>query len=169
MKSNVQFILDQNEAPVFAVLPFAEYTRLIGNQNNPEEALGSPSLLSADRRFIRLPHGGPGAKLDVLAFVKWLEKRSIINMAVNQRAQTLDKFPHDQMSTLDPVIRTWFLPEGSPYKNTMQATTDVVDALVETGMFTRTKQVYEYFYRPVNAIEVNWEKATEFLKEHDNT
>ncbi|WP_460421856.1 hypothetical protein [Pseudomonas sp. ZL2] len=167
MKATVQFILDQNEAPIFAVLPYAEYTRLVENQRTGAEAPLSPSLLSPDGRYIRLPHGGPGAKLDVLAFVKWLEKRSIVNMAINQRAQTLDKFPANQSGTLDPVIRSFFLPQNSPYKNTMQATTDVVDALVETGVFTRIKQSYEYFYRPVNAIEVNWKEAIKFMEKHE--
>ncbi|WP_256824927.1 hypothetical protein [Pseudomonas kurunegalensis] len=165
MKSNVQFILDQNEAPMFAVLPYAEYTRLIENQSNPVEALSAPSLLSADRRFIRLPHGGPGAKLDVFKLLDWLNARAITDLAINQRAQTLDKFPQDQSMTLDPIIRRVFLGEGSPYKNTMQAVTEVVDALEETGYFKRTKKSYpSLFYRPVNALEIDWAKAAQFLK-----
>ncbi|MDD2113824.1 hypothetical protein NP554_18780 [Pseudomonas asiatica] len=168
MKSNVQLILDQNEAPIFAVLPYAEYTRLIANQSNPKEALTAPSLLSEDRRYIRLPHGGPGAKLDVVELLDWLNARAITDLAINQRAQTLDKFPQDQSMTLDPIIRRVFLPESSPYKNTMQAVAEVVDALVETGCFKRIKKSYPSFYRAVNALEIDWTEASQFLKGRAN-
>jgi len=88
-------------------------------------------------------------------------------MAVNQRAQSLDKFPQDQWDTLDPFVRRHFLLPSSPYRNTMQVTTEVVDALVDTGMFKRIKKKYPYFYRPVNALEVVVPELLKYLEGQD--
>lgn len=165
MSTKVQFLLDQNGHPTFAVIPYEDYKQIEGALESSFPK--SPSLLSLDGTKISLPYGGPGTYLDLVQFVDFWDRRGILDMAVNQRAQTLDKFPPNQANTLDPIIRRIFLPAGSPYKNTMQATSDVVDALVETGLFKKVKRSYEgVFYRPVNAIEVT--NATElgrFLKE----
>ena len=82
------------------------------------------------------------------------------------RAQAYDKFPSNQLDTLDPLIRREFLPANSPYQNTMQATTEVVDALVESGLFIRTKKHFEGFYRPVKALDVCHEAMNAFWVAH---
>jgi len=164
VKAPVQFILDQNESPMFAVLPYAEYMRLIANQNEVQDTANAPSLLSEDGRYIRLPHGGPDAQLDIVELLLLLESKGITDLAINQRAQTLQKFPDEQADTLDPIIRRELLGKDSPYQNTMQAVTEVVDALVETGIFSRTKKSYSCFYRPVNALILDQEKASRFVK-----
>jgi len=166
VKAPVQFILDQHESPVFAVLPYAEYMRLIANQNDAHSMAPALSLLSEDGRHIRLPHGGPDAQLDIVELLLVLKARGITDLAINQRAQTLQKFPDDQADTLDPIIRRELLGQDSPYKNTMQAVTEVVDALVETGIFSRAKKSYPCFYRPVNALVVDQEIASRFVQAH---
>jgi hypothetical protein len=152
MPHPVQFLLGQDGQPQFAVLPYQEYIRFKESLPEANLVLHSASLLSADKTRILLPNGGPGAYIDLIQLVHYFNKFGIIDMAINMRAQTLEKFPNDQKNTLDPLIRCRFLPLDSPYKNTMQATTAVVDALVESGLFSRIKKLYPYFFRPVNAI-----------------
>ena len=48
----------------------------------------------------------------------------------------------------------------------MQVTTELVDTLVETGMFKLIKQSFPYFYRPVKALEIVIPALLEFLKEN---
>lgn len=160
--SNVQFLMAEDGTPAFAVLPYAEYLTL--KQSLPGQQLPTQSLLSADGTRILLPNGGPGAYLDLFEFANYVNSRQIPHMAINQRAQALEKFPKEQLeNTLDPLIRQSFLPKDSPYKNTMQATAAVVDALVESGLFIRVKQSYPYFFRPVNAIACQQEAIENFL------
>lgn len=166
MKNKIQFIVDDSNSPLFAVVPYADYLNLTALQREDGALPAGPSLLSSDRLTIRLPHGGPNATLSVLDFLEMWFRSATDDMAINQRAQAFDKFPEDQRCTLDPVIRRSFLPEGSPYKNTMQATTDVVEALLDTGLFTRISKKYDYSYRPVKAIKINWPLAIEFMKKH---
>lgn len=160
--SNLQYINDDNGKPLFVVLPINVYRNLIdlaGVDDIPDS-----SLLSSDGTRIELPHGGPGAYIDLIQFADFIDRCGVIDMAINQRAQAYDKFPYDQLNSLDPLIRRAFLPETSPYRNTMQATTAVVDALVESGLFKRTKRSYDHYYRPVNAIETNKESLIKFFE-----
>jgi hypothetical protein len=170
MQINPQFITDQDGKRLFAVLPYEDYRSLV--EASPV-ATQSPSrsLLSEDRTKIILPNGGQGAYIDLIRLADYFQRRGTCDlgisqqdMAVNQRAQSLDKFPRDQWDTLDPFVRRHFLPPDSPYRNTMQVTTEVVDALVATGMFKRIKKSYPYFYRPVNALEVVAPALLEYLK-----
>jgi hypothetical protein len=166
MKNKIQFIVDEASNPLFAVVPYQDYLNLTANQGEDGTLPSGPSLLSSDGLTIRLPYGGPGASIAVLDFLEMWFQSATDDMAINQRAQSFDKFPDDQRCTLDPVIRRSFLPENSPYKNTMQATTDVVEALLETGLFSRISKKYPYFYRPVKAIKIDWPLAIEFMKKH---
>jgi len=166
-----QFITDKDGKPQFVVLPYDDYRQLVDAPPDVAQ-VASRSLISADRTKIILPNGGPGAYIDLVRLADYFQRRGTddlgINqedMAVNQRAQSLDKFPDDQRDTLDPFVRRHFLPPNSPYRNTMQVTTEVVDALVETGMFIRIKQSYPYFYRPVNALKIVVPALLEYLKE----
>ncbi|HWW71745.1 MAG TPA: hypothetical protein VN089_17535, partial [Duganella sp.] len=173
MENNPQFITDKDGKRLFAILPYEYYRSLV--DGSPSAAhVQSRSLLSEDRKKIILPNGGPGAYIDLIRLADYFQRRGTcdlgisqddMDMAVNQRAQSLDKFPDDQRDTLDPFVRRHFLPPSSPYRNTMQVTTEVVDALVDTGMFKRIKKKYPYFYRPVNALEVVVPALLEYLQE----
>lgn len=165
MSHPAQFLLDSTGKPQFAVLPYDTYVALVKAAGETFLLGSQESLLSPDRTKIKLPHGGPGAYLDLVAFAHYWNKRGWRDMAINQRAQSLEKFPTDQENTLDPFIRRHFLPGNSPYKNTMQAVAAVVDALVESGLFTRIKKRYPFFYRPVNAIESRADSFKQYLSE----
>jgi hypothetical protein len=46
----------------------------------------------------------------------------------------------------------------------MQATNELVDSLVRTGLFERSKMKHKAFFRAVNSLKLNLEKVPEFLK-----
>lgn len=157
MSVPAQIIHDANEQPLFAVLPYQVYTELMQKaqlRSTPQEAR---------LRFVRLPYGGPDARLDVLKLVEWMLREKIYEIPVNQRAQGYDKFPADQLLTLDPLIRRYFLKKDSPYINTMQATSEVIDTLEKTGLFERSRMKTPAFFRAVNSIKLNVEKAQAFI------
>ena len=160
--AQLQYINDDEGNPLFVVLPVKVYRNLI-DLAGQDYVNNEKSLLSSDKTKIELPNGG-GAYIDLVQFAYFINECGILDIAINQRAQSYDKFPYDQLNTLDPLIRRLFLPETSPYKNTMQATSAVVDALVESGLFKRAKRVYTYFYRPVNSLETNKQALTEFIE-----
>lgn len=158
-----QFINAPDGTPLFVVLPYAEFKKM----ENPENATEAPaSLLSSDGLTIRLPNGGPGATLDLVQFVDVWVRNGTVSMAINKRQQPYDQFPREQINSLDPILRRCFLPKDSPYKNSMQATSAVVDALVETGLFSQTLEKWKGWYRPVQCIRIDEEKALAFLRQH---
>lgn len=162
--SNVQFILDEDKTPIYAIVPYGDYLKLL-EEGSPGDLAAGPTLLSKDSLQIRLPYGGE-ASIDLVRLVDYCEHYAISSIAINKRTQALERFPANQRDTLDPLLRICFLPENSPYKNTMQATSEVVDALVETGIFKRSKRIFkDVFYRPVNAIDYQSEKGAAFLKD----
>lgn len=150
---NVQFIHNEAGEAEYAVMPIRDYRKLVSATEAGFED-EAHRLLTEDKKAVRLPYAGPGTVLDIEDLISYLTKHGINDLAINQRAQTLDKFPKEQAMTLDPIIRREFLVPGSPYANTMQASIDVVDALVSTGRFRRTKKRYSFFNRAVNAIEL---------------
>lgn len=150
--SNIQFLLGSDHQPVFAVLPYEEYRKLLKLASENQTATPRPS--SDKHKTVPLPHGGPGASLDLVRLAAYCIQHDIESIAVNMRAQSYDKFPPNQLNTLDPLIRREFLPQGSPYKNTMQATTELVNSLVDSGLFINAKRHFPGFYRPVNALDV---------------
>ena len=150
MKS-VQFICNENGDVEYAVMPIGHYRALVSGVS--ESDLPHP-LLTKDKTAVKLPYGGPGTCLVIDDLVKYLKKHGISHLAINQRAQVLTAYPEEQEMTLDPIIRREFLMDDSSYRNTMQATSDVVDALVSTGRFRRTKKRYDFFNRAVNALEL---------------
>lgn len=166
MPHNAQFINGPDGTPAFAVIPYADFLALEGRDEGNTTS-SSDSLLSEDGLYITLPHGGPGARLDLRQFIDaWVRRGTISVLAVNKRQQGLSKFTGDAANSLDPILRRCFLPEGSPYVNSMQATTPVVDALVETGVFHKTVQHMPGFYRAVQCIAIDEDKAREFLRKH---
>ncbi len=170
--SSVQFLSNENGEVVFAVLPIATYRKLIAaspqDSVNDRPALShSASLLSADGRYVQLPYGGFGTKLDVLRLADFCARKGITCFPISNRAQAFEKFsPEEVQHGLDPLIRRFFLPENSSYRNTMQAVKDVVDALVATGIFDHTKVLFPYYRRKVNALQVNQAALQDFLEKH---
>ncbi|NNN23389.1 hypothetical protein [Pseudomonas nitroreducens] len=166
----VQYIHDADGTPMFAVLPIDQYRQLLNGQG---AIPASATLLSADGRYVSLPHGGSDAKLDVVLLIEfWLtgirDGDLDEHMAINSRAQVFDRFPAAQQTcTLDPLVRDRFLQSPS-YRNTMQVTTEVVDALVATGVFSRCSKLYPdlSFTRSVKALEIDQTKAKAFLEQH---
>lgn len=164
MKDSVQFILNEQGKPAFAVIPYSSYHELIKDKDIAPEMTVASTLISEDGLRIRLPQGGPGAEIDLIKLVDYCRSSHILSMSINARQQTLDKFDSKQLGSLDYLLRTQFLPKGSPYRNTMQATTEVVDALVQTGIFLRTKRNFPEYYRPVLALDYLADKGNEFMK-----
>jgi hypothetical protein len=157
MKFSAQIIYGADEQPLFAVLPYEAYVSL-------QRQVGSAvAFEEGAQRFVRLPHAGPKGRLDVLRLVEFLTRANILEIAVNKRAQIYEKFPQDQQMTLDPLIRREFLGLKSPYVNTMQAINEVIDSLVQTGLFERSKMKHPAFFRAVNSVKLNVEKVAEFL------
>jgi|GEM_PF-595966 hypothetical protein len=136
MNSKAQFIYDDAQQPLYAILPFSEYKRLLGEH---QPAPQKPSLLSADGLSVRLPNGGPGASIDLPRFVDYWARSGLLSMPINQRAKRFDQFEQSELFSLEPFIRGCFLPKDSSYKNTMQVTTEVIAALVDTGMFKEVR------------------------------
>jgi len=119
------------------------------------------------QRHIALPHSG-GATLDLARFISYWQRFNIVRMPVGARAQRYDRFPTEQLNSLDPVLRRVFLPSNSPYKNTMQAVSSVVDALIATGIFHLTVAACPGYYRPVQVLEINNAKANAYLEDCGN-
>ncbi|MBV7538325.1 hypothetical protein KW842_21350 [Duganella sp. sic0402] len=162
-----QFINDIEGKPAFVVIPYAEYLRSHAGTVGEPDVSASDSMLSVDGRFIRLPHGGQGAQIDLVRFVDaWMRRGTISVLAINKRRQAYENFEGDALNGLDAIVRRCFLPTDSPYKNTMQATTAVVDAFVESGLFSRSVEQMNGYYRPVQCIRLNERNAADFLQKH---
>ncbi|MBD8493839.1 hypothetical protein [Pseudomonas syringae] len=172
---DVQFINDHTGKPAFAVLPIHQYEVLMLNHPMADDL---PTPLIKDGRYIALPESD-GDYIDLVRLVKHCLDQATVSMSadddyseklemyraslpVNARTQSLERFESQFAGGLDPLIRRYFLREDSPYKNTMQATTEVVDALVKTGIFKRTKRKFD-FYRPVNALDFDQDAGKAYL------
>jgi len=162
----LQFINGADGKPAFVVIPFDEFSRGEPAPAAETAPLSPESLLSTDGRFVGLPHGGPGAQIDLRQFIDAWVRRGTTVMAINKRQQAYSKFVGDGRNALDPILRRCFLPIGSPYANSMQATTAVVDALAQTDVFERTTEAQDGYYRPVQCIRINEAKAIEYLRTH---
>lgn len=176
----VQFINHPDGSPQFAVIPYREYRKLLqektellakkgyydGCRSLDREVDSAEPLLSADGCFITLPNGR-GARLDLRQFIAvWLKSRPSMTMMVNRRNRAYSTFEGEERNTLDPIIRRCFLPPDSPYLNTVQATTAVVEALLQTGIFTEERKSLPGYYRPVKCIVMNEQKARDFFITH---
>lgn len=163
---DVQFIRSAAGEPMFAVLPISVYQALISN-NATVDLPKTASLLSADGRYVRLPNAGPNFHLDVLQLAELFDRQGIPCIAIAQRAQKLDKFDVEEIRNgLDPLIRSFVLPDDSPYRNTMQASNEVVAALIATGIFEPTMAKFPSWYRPVKSLKINVESLREFIEKH---
>jgi len=164
---SLQFINDANGNPAYVVIPYEEYQRNETMNIDADETKVSTSLLSTDGLYVTLPHGGPGAKIDLRRFIDaWVRRGTNWVVAISKRQQAYDKFENELKNGLDAILRRCFLPPNSPYMNTMQATTAVVDALVETGVFRYSIEKIPGYYRAVQCIHINVEEALEFLEKN---
>lgn len=163
----LQYINGADGKPAFVVIPYAEFSHGDSPAECEASTSHSHSLLSANGLFIRLPHGGPDAQIDLLQFIDaWMRRGTLSMLAVNKRYQAYEKFEGEALNGLDAILRRCFLPKDSPYHNTMQASTAVVDAFVETGVFSRNLESMPGYYRPVQCIRINVEMAEHFLEKH---
>lgn len=162
-----QYIYGADGEPAFVVIPYAEYLRNNGSGSAEGQEIATSSLLTADGLFVRLPYGGPGAAIDLVQFIDaWMQRGTISMLAISKRRQGYDRFKGEAVNGLDAILRRCFLPKDSPYRNVMQATTAVVDALVETGVFAYSVEAMPGYYRPVQCIRIDREKAKEFLQKN---
>ncbi|MCZ2903226.1 hypothetical protein [Burkholderia thailandensis] len=150
----------------------------VGTASATNMAPAVESLLSADGLFVTLPYGGPEAQIDLHRFAHALCQRGTTLtvlpigkhgepqklLPIAKKTQKLDDFTGGPANGLDSILRRCFLPKGSPYQNTMQATNAVVDALVETSLFSRTVQAMSGFYRPVQCLAINERELSEFVE-----
>lgn len=172
----VQTILNDCGEPVFAVIPYADFKEM---ERHLTQAESTTNLELESDWYISLPEA-PGEKIDLVRLVDYLLRQSnvafsadddkeekmkdfISHFPVNARTQALAAFEGRTAAGLDTLIRRFFLPSGSPYADRMQATKAVVDSLVATGLFRRSKRKFD-FYRPVNALEFDDKAAKEFMK-----
>ncbi|MDN7487542.1 MULTISPECIES: hypothetical protein [Burkholderia] len=180
----IQYVNASDGTPTHVIIPVDEferdYVRIDTTHAAPESEPARESLLSADKLFIKLPHGGPDAKIDVHAFAHAFCRRGTTDtvlpvVPIAKKTQKLADFEAKRdgnnnmvgpINGLDAMLRRCCLPEGSPYRDTMQATTAVVDALVETGLFKRTTQSMPGFYRAVQCLSVVEEKIVAFVDDH---
>lgn len=175
------YLTDSAGKRTHIVMTIEEFEHNYGSVRTASATNAAPaveSLLSADGLFVTLPHGGLDAKIDlhrlghalcrrgttltVLPVGKDGEPQKLLPIA--KKTQKLDEFTGAPANGLDAILRRCFLPEGSPYQNTMQATNAVVDALVETGLFSRTVQPMPGFYRPVQCLAINERALVEFVE-----
>lgn len=160
MKNNVTVFHDASGNPIQVLLSWVEYQKLI----NPEKP--GKSLETNDPNRIRLPGTNGLMALDVQALVENLHVLGAVVIPINCKAQALDAFGENENVTLEVVVRC-MLGQESPYKNTMQCTNALVDALVETGRFERCRaksaklQInhscpypLKQFYRPVHCLRI---------------
>ncbi len=167
----IQYINDSQGRSTLIVMPRIEFERdYVLRVDSTNMAAIPESLLSADGRTITLPHGGLGAKIDVHALAHAFCRRGTVLtvLPIAKKQQKLADFgsgPDGPINGLDAMLRRCCLPKESPYRDTMQATTAVVDALVETGLFERAVRSLPGFYRPVQCLVVNEEKMITFVNE----
>ncbi|EJN17246.1 hypothetical protein PMI36_05580 [Pseudomonas sp. GM79] len=178
---NHQVIYDANKKPLFVVIPYDdEYKRAFGIE---------PSLaaMSSDYEIpltITLPNAGAGATIDLPRFVEYWVRCGIQSLPINKRAKPLREFEGRERFSLEALIRTCFITE--PYRNTMQAVNEVTDQLINTGLFREVRfnqaqllpgKIFDReqailqaeiqpYSRTVNCLEIVYEKAAEFCKQH---
>lgn len=183
-----QFILDENKTPLFAVIPYHEYVKLVPQQiekmADPEPKPAKNAPLS-----IRLPNAGATAAIDLHSFVDYWARKGLLAMPINQRAKPFKEFIGRERFTVEALVRACFVPES--YRNTMQMVNDVTNAIVATGLFrevkfdsaqlkddspfvrekaliTESDQTLniERYSRAVKCLEIVEDNVLEFLKTH---
>lgn len=168
--TNTQILKDEHGNPLFAVIPYLDYLGLLKELDEKNQQ--APVSNATE---IPLPYS-KGAFLDVIRFVDFfhrLHQQGINSIPVDARNEVLDSLleryttPESQKHPgLDVLIRLYFLPADSPYKNTRQAVKEVVHSLENTGIFTLTRETFPNFYRAVNAIQYDPNAGLAYLQKH---
>lgn len=130
---NHQFILDENQDPIFAIIPYGEYTKLF----IPAVQVVEAELSQEIPLTIRLPNAGAGAAIDLPRFVDYWVRNGILSMPINQRAKAFKEFTGREKFTVEALVRACFVPES--YRNTMQMVGEVTSQIVATGLFREVK------------------------------
>lgn len=169
--NDISFIVDAQGSKQSVVISMELYSQLLPTirglkQRERQNDGGSISSLIVDKgTAILLPYGG-GEKLSLVKLVDYLLDKKLTSLAINNRAQHLHDYDKKYLeTTLDPIVRGVFLSKEA-YKNTMQVTTAVVDALEDTGLFIRERKLYDNFTRTVNGVRLDVEKCKAFLAKH---
>jgi hypothetical protein len=169
--NEISFIVDAQGNKQSVVISMELYSQILPTirelkQRERQNDCGSTSSLIVDNgTAILLPYGG-GEKLSLVELVDYLLCNNLTSLAINNRAQHLRDYPSKHLkTTLDPIVRGVFLRKEA-YRNTMQVTTAVVDALEDTGLFIRERKAYDNFTRTVNGVRLDIEKCKAFLAEH---
>lgn len=178
---NHQVIYDVNQNPVFVVIPYDdEYKRAFGIESLQADMSAAHEIPLR----ISLPNAGAGAAIDLPRFVEYWVRCGIQSLPINKRAKPLRDFEGRERFSLEALIRTCFITE--PYRNTMQAVNEVTDQLIDTGLFREVRfnqaqllpgRIFEReqaillaeiqpYSRTVNCLEIVYEKAAEFCKQH---
>jgi len=178
---NHQVIYDVNQNPVFVVVPYNdEYKRAFGIESQHSDMRTTHEI----PLVITLPNAGAGAVIDLPRFVEYWVRCGIQSLPVNKRAKPLRDFKGRERFSLEALIRTCFITE--PYRNTMQAVNEVTDQLIGTGLFREVRfnqaqlrpdqnldreqailqAEIQPYSRTVNCLEIVYEKAAEFCKQH---
>ncbi|SEI41647.1 hypothetical protein SAMN04244572_00112 [Azotobacter beijerinckii] len=131
---NHQFILGENQEPLFAVIPYNEYMRVFASKEQTVRESETPKGIPLS---IRLPNGGPGAAINLPRFVEYWSRKGILSMPINQRAKPFKDFESRERLSVEALVRMCFVSES--YRNTMQVVTEVTDQLVATGLFQLVK------------------------------
>lgn len=167
---NPQLIKDELGNPIFALVPYKEYLTLLKTANQNADAQIS------EVTEIPLPYGG-GHAINVIQLVDFshrLFQQGINSIPIDARNEVLSKLmeryttPESQAYPgLDILIRLYFLPKGSGYRNTRQAVRAVIDALVDTGIFILTREVFSNSHRAINALQYIPETGSRYLTQHN--
>lgn len=131
---NHQFILGENQEPLFAIIPYSEYKRVFAPKEQAVQESEEPKHIPLS---IRLPNGGPDAAINLPCFVDYWCRKGILSMPINQRAKPFKDFESRERFSVEAMVRMCFVPES--YRNTMQVITEVTDQLVATGLFRLVK------------------------------
>ena len=182
-----QFILDENQNPLFAIIPYCEYAKRFLPEQPIGERESSPKGIP---RFISLPNGGPDAAIDLPRLVDYWVRKGILSMPINQRAKPLKDFTGRERFSVEALVRVCFVSES--YQNTMQMINEVTHQLVATGLFEEVKydcaQIgrdnypfdskmalvtegereinVERYTRAVKSLKINVDRAVDFYREN---
>lgn len=135
--------------PVTNRLVDFEHNSKIEQVENALKALGT-SIKKGSRSstWIVLPYGGPEAGFYAERLVDTFKELKVTEMVIGAVAGPLSQIKTD---SLDYLLRTRYAKSTS----TMQAVTEVVDALVATGMFVRVNVPGTNNSRPLKAIRLS--------------
>lgn len=167
--NTAQLLTDEHGTPLFAVIPYASYLDLL-------KAADQNSILPiSEIKEIPLPYSG-GYSVDLIRLVEFFNRRDqagFHSIPVDARNEVLDKLMERYLSPeshdypgLDILLRLFFLPEHSPYRNTRQAVREVIEALENTGIFRLTRESFPNSYRAVNALTYDRNAGVAYLLHH---